>query len=143
MSTVTVVLVGFEKEDELSLGRILSGGDGTLSPGCHWRIQRAPSIDAMSRSLRLQGIPVVLCNCDLDPSAWKELLELSGGLAWPPKVVVTSRLADERLWAEALNLGAYDVLALPFDGAEVVRTLNMVWSQGRRTAAAVTARSVA
>jgi hypothetical protein len=34
---------------------------------------------------------------------------------------VTSRLADERLWAEALNLGAWDVLAKPFDADEVIR----------------------
>jgi hypothetical protein len=29
----------------------------------------------------------------------------------PPVLIVTSRLADEYLWAEALNPGAYDVLA--------------------------------
>jgi DNA-binding NtrC family response regulator len=36
-------------------------------------------------------------------------------------------LADEHLWAEALNLGAYDVLAKPFDPTEVVRTLSQAW----------------
>jgi len=36
---------------------------------------------------------------------------------------VTSRLADERLWAEALNLGAYDVLAKPFDSTEAMRVV--------------------
>jgi DNA-binding response OmpR family regulator len=41
--------------------------------------------------------------------------------------MVTSRLADERLWAEALNLGAYDVLAKPFDGREVIRILSLAW----------------
>jgi CheY-like chemotaxis protein len=37
----------------------------------------------------------------------------------PPMLIVTSRLADDYLWAEALNLGAYDVLAKPFDASEV------------------------
>ncbi len=45
-------------------------------------------------------------------------------LSDPPFLIVTSRLADEQLWAEALNLGAYDVLAKPFDAQEVNRTLS-------------------
>jgi FixJ family two-component response regulator len=40
---------------------------------------------------------------------------------------VTSRLADEYLWAEALNLGAYDVLAKPFDTSEVMRVVASAW----------------
>lgn len=39
---------------------------------------------------------------------------------------------DARLWAEALNLGGYDVLAKPFDASEVNRAVdsalrNWVW----------------
>ena len=45
----------------------------------------------------------------------------------PPFLIVASRLADERLWAEALNLGAYDVLAKPFDSTEVTRIVGMAW----------------
>ena len=43
----------------------------------------------------------------------------------PPLQIVTSRLANDRLWAEALNLGAYDVLPRPFDPAEVLRSVGM------------------
>jgi DNA-binding response OmpR family regulator len=32
-------------------------------------------------------------------------------------------LADERLWAEVLNLGAYDLLAKPFDVREVLHAV--------------------
>ena len=45
----------------------------------------------------------------------------------PPLLIVTSRLADERLWAEALNLGAWDVLAKPFDADEVIRIVSIAW----------------
>ena len=38
-------------------------------------------------------------------------------------LVVTSRIADEWLWAEVLNLGGYDVLAQPFDREEVTRVV--------------------
>jgi len=56
-----------------------------------------------------------------------DVLEQLRLLPDPPFVVVTSRLADERLWAEALNRGAYDVLAKPFDGTEVIRTISSAW----------------
>jgi FixJ family two-component response regulator len=46
-------------------------------------------------------------------------------------LIVTSRLADEHLWAEALNLGAYDVLAKPFDQEEVIRVLSSAWLRKR------------
>ena len=45
----------------------------------------------------------------------------------PPSLIVTSRLADERLWAEALNLGAYDVLAKPFPPTEAMRVIGAAW----------------
>ena len=77
--------------------------------------------------LQAGGVGVVLCDSDLGGTAWKEVLEHTSHLPDPPPVIVTSRIADEYLWAEALNLGAYDVLAKPFDAAEVERTLSMAW----------------
>ena len=41
----------------------------------------------------------------------------------PPALIVTSRLADERLWAEVLNLGAFDLLSKPFDFDEATRII--------------------
>jgi len=41
----------------------------------------------------------------------------------PPQLVVASRTADDRLWAEVLNIGGYDVLAQPFDSDEVSRVI--------------------
>jgi DNA-binding response OmpR family regulator len=61
------------------------------------------------------------------------MLEHISCLPDPPFLIVTSRLADEQLWAEALNVGAYDVLAKPFDATEVMRTVSSAWQhwQGR------------
>jgi FixJ family two-component response regulator len=44
-----------------------------------------------------------------------------------PLVIVISMHADEHLWAEALNLGAHDVLAKPLDAREVERVLQWAW----------------
>ena len=51
------------------------------------------------------------------------MLEVVTILSDPPSLIATLRLADERLWAEALNLGAFDVLAKPFDSTEAMRLL--------------------
>ena len=48
------------------------------------------------------------------PGTWRDLLHVNDDAAGPPLMIVTSRLADEYLWAEVLNLGGYDVLAKPF-----------------------------
>jgi DNA-binding response OmpR family regulator len=57
----------------------------------------------------------------------------AGGMNDPPLLIVTSRLADDRLWTEALNLGAYDVIAKPFDRKEVDRVLNLAWARWSRS----------
>lgn len=51
----------------------------------------------------------------------------------PPLLIVISRLADEHLWAEALNLGAYDVLAKPLNHTEIVRVLNLALNHRQET----------
>jgi hypothetical protein len=76
-------------------------------------------------ALRFHQIPVVVCNSDVMPGAWRQLLEQSKELPAPPSVIVASRLADEYLWAEALNLGAYDVLAKPLVAVEVTGVLDL------------------
>ncbi len=65
--------------------------------------------------------------------------ELAGGLSWRDLlaeidemgVIVTSKVADERLWAEVLNLGGYDLLMKPLDPAEVLRVVTMAGYQAR------------
>ena len=54
---------------------------------------------------------------------------IAAGVA--PLLIVTARLADERLWAEALNLGAQDVLATPFDATEVIRIVGIAQQRWR------------
>src|SRR5438876_891829 len=39
---------------------------------------------------------------------WADLLALTRKLANPPKVIVASRGADDRLWADVLHQGGYD-----------------------------------
>ena len=53
------------------------------------------------------------------------MLLATSSLASPPPVIVTARFANERLWAEVLNLNGYDVLTKPFDADEVMREITL------------------
>ena len=78
---------------------------------------------------RLKGYrtPVVICETELPDASWQDVLAGLSRMPEPPVLVVSSRLADERLWGEVLNLGGYDVLAKPFDATEVFRVVSLAW----------------
>jgi DNA-binding NtrC family response regulator len=67
---------------------------------------------------------VVLTEASLADGNWLDVLHLVRGLPRELEVVVTDRQADTRFWSEALNLGAYDLLAQPFYEPEVRRILH-------------------
>lgn len=92
-----------------------------------WTLFSARSLGSASILLRQENISVVLTERDLPAGTWRDVLEIAHGVVRPPLVIVTSLHADEQLWAEALNLGAYDVLAKPFNQLEIVRVLNSAW----------------
>ena len=71
----------------------------------------------------------ILTEAQLPDGRWTDVLELTHELGVFPAVIVTERLADDRFWAEVLNLGAYDLLAQPFDTGEVRRILSNACSQ--------------
>lgn len=127
VDTVTVLAVGPMLEDHICLKNILACSDPVLSRDCNWRLKTSRTMKAAKQQLRRGRIPIVLCENELQPDAWKEMLDHCAQLAEAPLLIVTSRQADDRLWVEALNLGAYDVLAKPFDRRELVRTLGMAW----------------
>jgi DNA-binding response OmpR family regulator len=78
-------------------------------------------------ALQAGTIPVMVAEADSQSSPWRELLARIQPLPEPPALILASRLADERLWAEALNLGAYDVLAKPFAPHELIRSVTNAW----------------
>src|SRR5215472_76984 len=74
----------------------------------------------------LDGTPVgvVISERELPEGGWREMLDDLQERSEPPALVVTSRLADEMLWSEVLNMGGYDVLAEPLDREEVTRVIS-------------------
>ena len=132
---VTVLSVSPADEVHVALQNIFNHSN--------WKLSKTHSLTSALAFLRAQKTPVVLCETDLRPGTWRHLLEQITGAPDAPAVIVSSRLADDRLWAEALNLGAWDVLARPFVASEVFQSVSAAWRhwrnrQGRSTAPAMT-----
>jgi len=66
---------------------------------------------------------VLLTEAALPDATWLDVLHLAREMPSDVEVIVTDPQADARFWAEALNLGAYDLLSQPFYEPEVRRIL--------------------
>jgi DNA-binding NtrC family response regulator len=126
--TIAVLSVSPMTEDHVTLvdifrERFLPAGyqTGKVKLVSSWTLEKAIDL------LRTNCIPIAISECDLRPGSWHQLLERTPSMPHSPLVIITSRLADERMWAEALNLGAWDVLAKPFDRIEVSRAVETAW----------------
>jgi DNA-binding response OmpR family regulator len=94
-----------------------------------WEVREACSRREAIAAIAKEHPDVILCEANLPDGNWKDLLKNLLGKLNPPSLIVTSRLADEYLWAEALNLGAYDVLVKPFDAEEVFRVVGFAYQR--------------
>jgi DNA-binding NtrC family response regulator len=122
-SVVTVLSVSPLAEDYFSIQAVFDHSK--------WKLYNAESLASGLATMGRREIGVVICERDLAPGTWIDLLQVLQTLPNAPPLIVTSRLADERLWADALNLGAYDVLAKPFRREELVRSVSMAWLHWR------------
>lgn len=116
---VTVLSVSPNQEDRFTMQSIFNHSN--------WVLYHAEPVASALAILREHEIGVVLCERDLRPGSWTDMLDRLRLLPDAPPLIVTSRHADDQLWAEALNLGAYDVLAKPFDQRELVRSVSLAW----------------
>ena len=109
------------------LADILQRDDWKMCPGTKWNLAAAQDWETASERRRDYEAPILLCERESEMGTWKDVLQRVGSFEAPPLLIVASRTADEYLWAEALNLGAYDVLSKPYRWDEVVRVLSMGW----------------
>jgi FixJ family two-component response regulator len=72
-------------------------------------------------------VPVVLSECQLPDGNWKDVLRRLARMMERPRLIVFSRNADDRLWAEVLNLGAMDLLMIPFREHELLFAIGSAW----------------
>jgi hypothetical protein len=82
--------------------------------------------------MQRRAAPVIICERELPDGNWQILMRQTEAGLRPPRFIVSSRLADDRLWAEVLNLGGHDVLCTPFEACEVLYAVRMAWESWHR-----------
>ena len=123
---ITLLAICPNREDRQSLENFLDHD--------RYTIQGAPTLREATKLLRNQPT-LIVCEKDLPDGTWKDVFREARDLDNPPPVVVVSRLADERLWAEVLNWGGFDVLLKPFEPSEVRRVMGMALRHGQSVSA--------
>ncbi len=86
-------------------------------------LNHAETLQQARAKLRQEEYDVILTEAALPDGRWLDVLHLARECPQELEVIVTDPQADARFWAEALNLGAYDLLAQPFYEPEVRRIL--------------------
>jgi DNA-binding response OmpR family regulator len=112
---VSALLIGGTESEPGILGAIFRQND--------WSLAAAQNLGEAADSLAATETHVIIVCADDPRVAWREVLNQAGRSEWRALVIVTSRLADDYLWAEVLNRGGYDVLAQPFEPEEVRRVM--------------------
>lgn len=125
--SVPILSISPMEEDHFFLQNILNRLQSTPDRSRTFTVSSCATLAAGLAALRNHQFEVVVCERDLPPGSWKDVLDQVTILPDPPPLIVTSRLADARLWSEALNLGGFDVLAKPFDTTEVMRVVGAAW----------------
>ncbi len=94
---------------------------------CGWKIHSVPDLTAGIGLIRRLDPLVVICDDQLKDGDWRLALQAVMKAGFPPLLIVASRIADEHMWAEILSLGAYDLLAKPYDASEVIHAVGSAW----------------
>ena len=92
-------------------------------------VEHVGSLQQARTLLQLGEYDVILTEAELPDGKWLDVLDLAREVAHGVEVIVTDSQADARFWAEALNLGAYDLLTQPFYEPEVRRILHNACSR--------------
>jgi hypothetical protein len=90
----------------------------------NWQLARVPNLQhALERAAAGQTTHFLYEHVPGDNRGWIEALDGVSSLPSMPSFILTSRLGDERLWADVLSRGGYDLLIQPYDSMEVTRVV--------------------
>lgn len=102
-----------------------------------WQLKVVHSIAEAVGAIRTLPISVVLCDRELGDGNWLDLVRETEHIDPRPTTIVLSDHHDERLWADVLSCGAYDLLLKPINAHEVYTLVPMAWSRWNRSATAI------
>jgi DNA-binding NtrC family response regulator len=116
-----VLFVSPHREDATVLSRMLSSLPVPL--------EHVADVQRARATIQADSHQVILTEATLPDGTWRDILDIVRVVKPAPAVIVTDASADARFWAEALNLGVYDLIAQPFATAEVRRILSYACSR--------------
>jgi len=118
-TAVSVLAILPRSEDQACLSQIFSHSK--------WNLRLVDGLAPARPLIDELAAGVVITDHRLPDGHWRDVLLDLQCREIEPVLIVASRLADDGLWAEVLNLGGYDVLGTPFQAAEVVRAVSIAW----------------
>ena len=121
---IPLLLAGLAREDCEAVER--------FARDAGWRITAVPTSAQAIRFARNGTVPVILAERDTRSGGWRFLLERTLELPCPPRLIVSSRLSDESLWAEVLDRGGFDVVRTPFHQRELSAVVRNAWESWER-----------
>jgi DNA-binding NtrC family response regulator len=123
-----ILFVSGHPDDALRLSRMLHS--------LPIAVDHVETLQQARAKLQQDDYCVILTEAALSDGKWLDALHLARQCLQELEVIVTDLQADAQLWAEALNLGAYDLLAQPFYEPEVRRILSNACSHAASQAVA-------
>lgn len=125
-SKITVLFVSSFEGDHAALLSILKMPE--------FRLLRTRGVRQAMAALERRNIGVIIAECKLKGCCWKDTWMALQQIVWRPlpRLIVAASSGDEHLWNEVVRLGAYDVLAKPFECSEVLSVVTDAWEQWRR-----------
>lgn len=115
----TLLVISCFEEDHARMAHVFGESN--------WTVRGVRTCREAAVLMREDPPPVVICERDLPDGNWKDIPGELTLLAHAPSLIVTSRLADEYLWMEVVNLGGYGVLAKPLAEREVRWAVDSAW----------------
>lgn len=110
-----ILCISGRPEDARTLSQMLHSLPVTM--------ERAETVQEARTRLFERRYDAVVTESNLPDGDWRDVLHVLRESPFETQLVVTDPHADARLWAEALNLGAYDLVTQPFYEPEVRRIL--------------------
>ncbi len=107
--------------------------EAIVSP-CRWTVYQAAGCEEAIRFARHTRPRVLICDAELPDGGWRRIWKALSIAPRPPLFIVASCGPDERLWAEVLHAGGYDVLLKPFRAEEAAWAIHC--AAGQRECAA-------
>jgi DNA-binding NtrC family response regulator len=128
---IPILVVSSESKNRYALMEILDR-EG-------WKTVCASTASECKEVFRNHNIHVVFCERSLSDGTYRDLLTVTRLQGRSVCLIVTSRLANWDEYLEALNDGAFDLIASPSQTTDVVRVLNQAHREDKMTGASVPA----